>query len=499
MLIVHSNIIHYPGPPVNEDRKSREKVPLSRNVSASLDNQNQRSATPSPLRRPKSQLEIRVTEKERSELSEDEAATIRAYEDSIGIAANNRLIAFFQQLVLTYSTGLHFEVGKTLAQAESARQVRLSSPSGKTHRLKMDASHHSTIPCLLAYNVVDWNCYKKDPGKNPKPKAVIYLKGSDAYKFWNATIELPKAVNLNVDNIIDLKEGGLREKGVALLNRSSAGTLEPEEGLFQFIRLFKTVIRDRLSAAQAKDKAKIAGLQIYQRKLSGFEEQLREDRSLFAKYLDIRVQAGDLGSQAAKKIYQIRYKAIQSNSSHQSDLTTRIDRLKEQILPKLGRVAYKEEAFQAALLKHTSAKNRSHLKKLLASPETTPQTKVAAIIEKIEKVNITIQVGGRKVNKTGLKLIQDFAADFDQTLKTMRVEEEHVRHNTMLTLRKMRNLTQKELSNKIKTTFPGLPASTATLSRCETGRRHIDTGFAEKLSIVLNVDPALFTPQFFYS
>ena len=137
-----------------------------------------------------------------------------------------RISQLFIQAVVCYRTGYRFCEGHTIHQGLGAHHI----PLGGKEKLKFEAAHSPTIPCLYAYS------------EETKEKSV-FLYRSGIYDESNATIDLLKAVN-EADSAIDWMDAknSLRKKTVELLNKAAKGELTPEQVSKQFaLQLIETI------------------------------------------------------------------------------------------------------------------------------------------------------------------------------------------------------------------------------------------------------------------
>lgn len=433
---------------------------------------------------------------------------IKDHSKSIALLTQDRVAAFYQQLILAYRTGLHFVEGKTKDQAESAK-TRLVHDAGKKEKItvKLDASHRTTIPCLYAYDGQQWANYVKqdlETGKATKPKGFVYLKGASPYLFWNSTLEMPKIFNTSVDNSIDLGKNGLRHAGIDLLNAAARGEISPEEGLKTFCKTFQKILNENLVEAKRLNQlAKCKGFECYSEELRTIRESLKDDPSVFETYLNIALEDDDRSSKIKQLIYQIRYKAIQKGFSNEARLADSIKKVKSLIYSQFSKKpSYANEAFKMLVLENLSQSDKKRLNvfftmpyELRETPDRMRQMNVA--MEKIKKVQVIDDE--TKKSCSGLARIQKLATQLSHEMFLLRQEEMKERGTTMRKLRNARDWTQTDLSVEIKKYYPKLPASQSTISRCETGVRDVNSDYAEKLSKAFKVDMALFMPQFFFA
>ncbi|MBS0626564.1 MAG: helix-turn-helix transcriptional regulator [Verrucomicrobia bacterium] len=402
-----------------------------------------------------------------------------------------RVALFFQQLVACYETKLHFEIGDTLDQAESA--PALKNHAGQKIATR-NAAHSSTIPCLIAYRQDEWEAWAGNRRQEP-PQGFVYLKGSDLYRNSNATIDMPRDIN-EADIAIDGKanESALRQKSLALLNRCGQGETTPEEGLKEFIQILSAEVAKKKNLAN-KEGVKRA-LELYKEALRQISEAIDVDGTIFEQWLDLQVDSTDDSARVRRTIYHIRYDAIRQNHLSQTEILDKIEQVKNEIFGRMkqerGRYAYMEDAFRHVLADSVEKDaDRLRLLKLYQLPFE----------------GYDLRPNGRKMqlySKTKTRMLQEVSEKIAPLIKEVCRMMERMRHaevskraSITRVLRHAKGWRQIDLSAKIKELFPTLPSSQPTISRVETGIRVIDSDYAGKLSQVFKVDAGLFMPHFF--
>lgn len=427
---------------------------------------------------------------EETKEAKDPVATSEKYEEMIRDHINRRVAIFFQQLVCCYNTRLHFEIGRTLHQGESATSVQLVDHNNKKSKLCVrNAAHSSTLPCLVAYDGGKWKRYKEQNG--PKPEGFIYINDSDTYKRANSTLEMPRDIN-EADIEIDGNEDSsiLRSKSIALINEVSMGKKEPQEALEDFLKEITKL---------SKDKAQTARKRGVKKALEYFADELKELKQasktpvFYENLLGVRVDANETSSIARKTVYKLRFQAIRKDQMIQSEILGKIDAVRSQVLAavKNGRTpTYFEDAFRDLLTeKMRTDQDRMRLKKLFSSTEghyfrETPSRRTT--YEKTKRL-----VEGQ------LPLIETLAGDLQVDFRSRKREEILARGKITRVLRNAKGLTQTELAAQIKAIFPNAVASQPTISRIERNERIIDKAYAKELAKAFKVDPGLFLPAYF--
>lgn len=418
------------------------------------------------------------------------SALIDLYQEPLAHHVEKRVALFFQQLVSCYQTKLHFEAGDTLDQAESAKALM----KGKEKICTRNAAHSSTIPCLLAYRGEEWAQWVENP-EGEKPQGFVYLRWSDIYRNCNATIDLPRDIN-EADIAIDGKanESALRNKCLQILNDSSQGTVCPQEGLKRFLDVLLSEVKAKTRAAR-KEGVKRA-LELYQETIEEIEEEIGADAEVFSRWLDVRIDQSDESAAVRRTIYHLRYKAIRDNHLGQSEILSKIEVVRKEIFGRIkgepGRFAYLDEAFRHTLVHFAESDvDKNRLRKLYNLPtekyDLRPNERRTQLYE-----------------ATKARMLQEkdkmvpLVKEVSRLMARLRNQETSQRASITRVLRKAKEWRQIDLSAKIKTLYPALPASQPTISRCETGVRTIDPDYAEKLSRVFQVDAGLFMPHFFH-
>ncbi len=406
------------------------------------------------------------------------------YADSMEHHIEKRVAIFFQQLVACYQTKLHFEIGKTLNQGESAPAL-MASKNGTIRKLcPRNAAHSSTIPCLIAYRGSEWDAHQRD--ELEVLEGFVYLKGSHIYGLCNSTIDMPRAIN-EADIAIDGNSEGsaLRTKSLALLNKAAQGDLTPVKGLKNFLLLLINTVHEKRGTVAKEDVRK--ALEYYEKILNGIQNSIANDPEIFSHWLDIQVDPSDESSLMRKTIYHIRYGAIRNNLLSQALIIDMIETVRKQIFNQMKtekRYCFAEEAFRQVLVELAAESDRPRLRKLFNLPAETNRkptyetTKARILKEK--------------------KLLLPLLKELSRKMAQMRNDEISHRSSLTKTLREVKGWTQDDLSAKIKKNFPSLPSSRSTISRVETGAKSIDSNYASKLSKVFKVDAGLFMPHFFH-
>jgi len=409
---------------------------------------------------------------------------VEHYADSMEHHIEKRVAIFFQQLVACYQTKLHFEIGKTLNQGESAPALT-ASKNGTVRKLcPRNAAHSSTIPCLIAYRGSEWDAYQR--GELDALEEFVYLKGSHIYGLCNSTIEMPRAIN-EADIAIDGNSEGsaLRTKSLALLNKAAQGDLTPVKGLKNFLLLLINTVHEKRGTVAKEDVRK--ALENYEQILDDIQISIANDPEIFSQWLDVRVDPSNESALMRKTIYHIRYGAIRNNLLSQAQIIDMIEKVKNQIFAQMKtekRYCFAEDAFRQVLVELAAERDRLRLRKLFNLPAETNQKP-------------TYEITKARILKEK-KLLLPLLKEVSRKMAQMRNEEISQRSSLTKTLREVKGWRQADLSAKIGEHYPSLPSSQSTISRVETGAKSIDSNYASKLSKVFKVDAGLFMPHFFH-
>lgn len=285
---------------------------------------------------------------------------IEKYRDLICEHVSRRIAFFFQQLICCFQTKLHFEIGHVVSQGSSAKKVILTDQNLASLEFERNAAHSSTLPCLLAYDLEEWKLHQAK--KIKLPKGCIFLKGTDSYRLWNSTINMPRWVNM-VDLQIDgtSRDQKLRYKTLQLINAAAQGEIDPEEGLELFIQLCIDQVKLSYKAVTQLMYRKI--LNLYKYELESTQVSFNHNRSIWLEaLLSIRI----LDEPSRKIIYQIRYQAVRDAQLGQAELMRKIDLVKHKILSSYKKKpSYFEAAFRSLLIAETyTQRNRQRLEKM---------------------------------------------------------------------------------------------------------------------------------------
>ena len=406
---------------------------------------------------------------------------IEKYRDLIFEHVSRRIDFFFQQLICCFQTKLHFEIGHVDSQGASAKKVVLKDEKLETLEFQRNAAHSSTLPCLIAYDLEEWKLYQEK--KTELPKGWIFLKGTDSYRLWNSTINMPHWVNM-ADIQIDgnSRDQKLRYKTLQLINAVAQGEIDPEEGLELFIEFSIDQVESSYKAATQLMYQKILSLYKYQ--LESTQASFNHNRSMWLEaLLGIRVSDESL----RKIIYQIRYLAVRDAQLGQAKLIQKIDLIKQEILASYTRKPpHFEPAFRSLLIAEThTQRDRQRLEKLYNFSYFDFRARLngtkLAIFENTK----------RKLAEKHRSQITALSAEILCDMQGLRNKEALQRSQTIKLLRRAKKWTQKRLAQE-------LSISRSTISQMENCHKLITLPIAEKLSEIFHIDTGVFISQFFY-
>lgn len=454
------------GPKSPEQKGDREQYLLKFNETASLTDELFKSR-------------IICGNQDEYDAAPDNVKLVTESRDMISQHLERRVANFLNQLVVSYKTNLHFEIGFTEHQGESSKALEIAFEQLAIKKVTRNAAHSSTIPSIYAYDKTAWDAYVENGGD--RPQGFIYIKNSDCYKGNNSTLSAIRDIN-EADIVIDGNPGHLhlRQTAINLLNESSLGNIDPQAGIIAFV--------DALAAITEAKKGEVAkpgvkkALEIYSEELVGIKRAVR-DSSMIDHLLNIKISDATT-EELNRRVYNLRFKAIRDNQIAQTKMHMHIENWKGHIYKKL-KLTKKPPNFDE-IFKHVvvsvmrTEADKIKMKKFWnLGPMPLRAEKTKRLIES-EKLYLTFLVSA--LSSVLLWL------DHDEVVNRSLVS---------LALRESSHLTQRELSRRIALQFPDIPNSQSSISRMENRVRIIDADYAIKLSKVYNVDPCVFIPQFF--
>ena len=220
--------------------------------------------------------QVFVVKKELFELFKDGEKRAEYYRDLIEDHVALRVALFFQQAVVCYQTGFHYEISDTEGQIFSAKTLYLKRAKKKEIlAVNYQAAHSSTIPSLQACRLTDYRNAKKT---GASPTYFAFLQDSQLEMLNNSTVALPRFVN-QLDTLIDgtkANEKTLRNKTVKLINLLAKGRLNPCEATQIFLQDFlgqletapRRISKPKKTPASMEDyRGKIKTVEIYKQKV----------------------------------------------------------------------------------------------------------------------------------------------------------------------------------------------------------------------------------------
>jgi hypothetical protein len=424
----------------------------------------------------------------------DEIQFIASYQEMIEDHIERRVAVLFQQLVISYETHLHFEIGKTQHQAESAKTLYIKDHLGKKNVLcKRNAAHSSTLPCIIAYESKAWN--KHVNNDDPKPDGFVYVQGGDVYRTANSTLDMPRAVN-EADIEIDGEKGtGLaRDFAIDLLNRSARGEIDPTSAIQEFLHTVTVITQDKIPKTK-RGKGVKKSLQIFLEAFKDIQTRIETVPEALDQLLGVQVAEDHQNTAIQTKIYHLRYKAIRDNQYAQTAMISKINTVRDQVLKVVGpkrKPTYFEDAFRNILCSEMRMDyDKKRIYKLFNSPQEQYFRETAYRKSRYEGTKA-------KIVQQQLKPIQVLARVIGQDLRALKREEILKRGLVTRELRNSMGWTQTKLATKIKAIYQDTAASQPTISRIETNIKLVDKVYAEQLADVFDVDQALLMPAFFY-
>jgi hypothetical protein len=421
------------------------------------------------------------------------------YSPMIEEHVEKRVAVAFQQYVLSYGTGLHFEVGDTSDQGESAPALHIVTYRDEKGKLcTRNAAHSSTIPCVIAYDGNQWMNYQNRCGQ--KPEGFVYVKGSYIYASANATSAMPRMIN-EADIAIDgkKKEQRLRTRHLELMNRVSAGELTPVQALQRFIDDAKSMSQAHTQLVN-NDGVRRA-LEIFAGCFGDIGANLDQNQTFVDHLLGLKIDFDNDSALVRKRVYQLRYKAIQDGQLAESKIVEKVQVLSRTILTRMGRTKkpdYFNETVRVVLAEQMgNESDRRILSKLFHDPDGFNLRPLSDRAKRLANTKALVE--------QHLNMIHIAAYDVRREFRALQRDEVLKRGSVTKVLRGMKRWTQQRLAEKIRQMYPVTatsrytPASQTTISRVENNVKWVDEVYATQLAKVYQVDPALFMPSFFYS
>lgn len=426
----------------------------------------------------------------------DPVTVVEKYSELCEEHLTRRIDNFILQLITAFHTELHYEIGPTQDQGESAKSLYVEYKGKLYFVCKRNAAHSSTFPCLIAYDKNEWKAFLE--GKAPKPKGIYYLQKSDIYKGANATMNLPASVNkadIKVDGVHHDSE--FNEEALELVNKVSFGTITLKQAVTEFLDSLKTITEEEEKTEQRPDVKK--ALTIYLQKIKTIQADFLQnpDGWIFLQ-MNLLIDQEKTTNELSAVMLQIRASAIKRNMRAQSNIMHKVDALGKSILREVMKGRKKappnfKEAYHSVVLDNMrTIENRQKLSTLFALTFPTmngrQKTQIANTKKLIEDAN----------KKTQVNRIQSLAIEIGNDMRTMQSDEMNHRGDSMRKLRRGKKWTQIMLGSELRKRYPQEFSSQPTISRTERGERYMSRTLAKELSETFEVPVELLLPQFFY-
>ena len=419
---------------------------------------------------------------------------IEKYREMIDQHVERRIAFFFQQLVSCYKTNLHFEMHEALNQGESPGKVTSQNNNRNILNFHRNAAHSSTLPCLIAYEGGQFQV-----GTHLQSQGFFFLKDTDAYRNWNATMDMPDCVN-KVDILIDgtSKISKLRVNSLELLNQAALGTITPDVALTSFLNLCLSQVKKTLVSTEGNSKKaeEHQVLKYYQEDIETFLEEFTDNQTqIMELLLNLTINPNGTDEPCRKALYEIRYRAIRDSQLAQSKLMQKINTVRKEILSSYRRKPDNfNAAFQTLLIEQAQDKSdRQRMEKLYNfSPDSYQSMLCNTSKTKFNNTKVSISQGHlTKITNVALAVFND--------MNILRAEELRQKAVVIKEVRKAKGWSREKLSSVVLEESPQTEISKVAISRIEKGQILITPTIVKELSAVFQLDAALLTPQFFYA
>ncbi len=318
---------------------TRTIYPLRSNVNASLDDE---VYPVHPDRKLKAELLRRgLLYCGRAVVPKELKADATVYRDMLIQHLDRRVTALFLQLLMVQGTKKRLAIGGTLAQGERVLWLpQVIDGGGVRYLMKRNACHSATIPHLVGV-----------------------FPGSSCDRFQNATLAMPLFIN-NADSTLDAGRDGLRNRGLAILQRASDGKIEVEEGVIEFVATLESALGEH------PPRAEVEGVfAVFRDQMKRIKTATAKGSPLYDRWLDLRPEETKKDRRA---IHRIRMDCIRINAEAESAVMADIEKAKEALVAGKKRPDYYSEAFQYRLLKSLDDEDRPHIAKLLSDSGRDP-------------------------------------------------------------------------------------------------------------------------------
>lgn len=429
----------------------------------------------------------------------------------------DRITAFFMQIIDCYDTDLHFTIGHTQDQTKSTPAIKFEIQAGLPRPLNTDlkmtfaSAHHGTIPCLYAYPRIDWETWKinNNPNAAGKPQAKVYLNKSDTYYLNNACTGVATIINqadIDVDgnpteNLVEFPrvpklhhDKKLRELTIELLNRAAKKEITPVQGFGLYMIELKRLV-DALDAQFPQGEKHII-FSTWKTLLEELNARYAENYKLFiAKILGIHIPNADRDAINLKELLNSRFKIMQKKNTYQTELAFRVDQLKNNILlgaakkPKLF-----DKAFKLALLTEASTQDHQIRQIFQRYYNTNGQT-----VEQLQlDCNATCKPALRLVQtEESKRKINAFFVNFRQYMHNFSIDQAKFSSGLSKEIRELRGLSLRKFADKHNRLFPHAHRlNHEQLRRIELGCTKPDSGLIGRIARVLDVHESVLKTEF---
>lgn len=467
----------------------------------------------------------------------DPKKLVETYKDSIEMHLDQRVALFFQTALVCYKMPFHFESsGEAEDQYGSAPSITKSRDSA--------AAHSSTIPCLYATPIDEWERYQTKLSTDKtaqKPRKFVYLKYSHCYQLQNSTNALPVVIN-EADSLIDWKAKGtlLRDTTLRLINEVARGNIDPTKATREFLTSLKS--RVKVIIKERPDHKTSLVMEKYLERVEDIQLNLSISNGFFDDLLNVKVNEKDARAQKLRDVvYKKRFEIIRNEKIIDARIKHRLTTANVTIEKGESR-----KLLKLALLMESKGHELTALQKLFSttvsyfnkdyekSLETDILNKKKAIGEaKNKDVKKELEIDLKKLEKT-LKSYLDFKGRLqsfttrnktalDNLLRDIRADmREVVSAEVSFRAGLLKDLIgnvndwhQKDFVKKFKEKFPTESMSDSMVSRLvqpvrmarkvqyktpeSQRRKEISVEKAQKCAKTLNVDAGLFFPCVFTS
>lgn len=425
---------------------------------------------------------------------------------------DRRMQLFFMQIVCCFRMPLHFTWIEANDEYGKGGTYKIRNPDGSTTLFKTEAAHSSTLPCLKAYPINEWEEY--EAGTGPEPEGFVYLKYGHSYLQHNATMELARYVN-RADCLLDgtHKDSKLRNKAIQVVNAVAKGEYSVQQGMKKFARLFKESIEEAQENL-SEDDPRFLVLNCYLDRLEEVTIAMKEDPGYFDQLLGVKVEGHEKEEILRSLVYQNRFALIQKCEATESQIAREILTAQNKMLgtnkKSLKSVDYR---LRFALLKEADPRFRKTLERLFCTSLAQLQAGFARNQARLR----SFDKGMDTFEKRHKKELDQLKRDLRVRVRELTSEEIISRSNLFKGLRKILNKwTQQQFATAFAQKYPREAMSRSMVSRLEHYTRpsrkpedyatplsqrckDMDLAKARKIADVFGVDSGVFLPALFSS